>query len=220
MWEACAGKANLAGLRGDGERAAHLTAQAERTGQLSGNISLLNGVQLARGLAALGSERPGQAHHELNRMMDRQDSAYHMPQSVWALDYVAEAATACGHVDEARGVLRDIEAVTGTTTSPGVRRTLALTRLLLAEDDDMEQRFTEATTLGAAASPWYRARVNLAYGAWLRRQRRVVASRGPLRAAQTVFDALAAPAWTARAIRLLLTASARQTGGRHHRWAA
>lgn len=50
-------------------------------------------------------------------------------------------------------------------------------------------------------SAWllYRARLLLAYGSWLRRQRRIAASRAPLRAAREVFDALGAIPWGERA---------------------
>jgi DNA-binding CsgD family transcriptional regulator len=46
---------------------------------------------------------------------------------------------------------------------------------------------------------YQRARVLLAYGAWLRRQRRVAESRTPLRAARDAFDALGVSAWGERA---------------------
>ena len=42
-------------------------------------------------------------------------------------------------------------------------------------------------------------RLQLAYGAWLRRQRRVVESRAPLRAARDAFDALGVIPWGERA---------------------
>ena len=44
-----------------------------------------------------------------------------------------------------------------------------------------------------------RARLLLAYGAWLRRRRRVAESRAPLRAAGEAFEALAIPTWAERA---------------------
>ena len=51
----------------------------------------------------------------------------------------------------------------------------------------------------ALGSDQLRARLLLAYGAWLRRQRRVAESRAPLRAAREVFDALGAVPWGERA---------------------
>jgi len=79
VWAACAqlGQASLAGLRGEYERAKSLSAEVEQTALVAGNRSLLNGVQLTRGLAALGFHRPEEAFTELCRMMDRADQAYH-----------------------------------------------------------------------------------------------------------------------------------------------
>src|SRR5262249_2047426 len=47
--------------------------------------------------------------------------------------------------------------------------------------------------------PFDRARLLLAYGSWLRRQRRVAESRTPLRAAVGAFEALGAASYSERA---------------------
>ena len=47
--------------------------------------------------------------------------------------------------------------------------------------------------------PFQRGRLLLAYGAWLRRRRRVADSRSPLRSARDTFDALGAIQWAERA---------------------
>jgi ATP/maltotriose-dependent transcriptional regulator MalT len=186
---------------------------------LTGNRSLLNGVQLVRGLAALGSDAPEDAFAPLARMMDPADQAHHVPQSVWALDHFADAAALTGRVDDGRRVLRRFEALTRTTDAPGVQRPLALARALLANDDEAESRFAEARAVAAAASPWYRARLDLAHGAWLRRRRRVVESRDVLRSAQAVFDALGATGWTGRAQRELRAAGQRPQHAEQDGWA-
>jgi hypothetical protein len=167
VWTACAqlGQANLAGLHGDHTRAETLAAAVERVAVVAGNRALLNGVQLVRGLTALGVQAPDQAYGPLARMMDPSDVAYQMPQSVWALDQFADAAALTDRVDHARSVLHDIEGLTATTTAPGILRSMALARALLAEDDEAEARFDEARMLAAAASPWYRGRLDLAHGA-------------------------------------------------------
>ena len=54
--------------------------------------------------------------------------------------------------------------------------------------------------------PFMYARLLLAYGTWLRRQRRVTESRAPLRAARNAFDALPAIPWGERARRELRAA--------------
>ncbi len=76
---------------------------------------------------------------------------------------------------------------------------MALSLAILAGDDAAERRFGEARELAAAAPPWYRARLDLAYGAWLRRQGRLADSHGPLSSAHAVFGTLGAAAWAARA---------------------
>jgi DNA-binding NarL/FixJ family response regulator len=47
--------------------------------------------------------------------------------------------------------------------------------------------------------PFHRARLLLAHGVWLRRQRRPAESRAPLRAAREAFDALGTAPWGERA---------------------
>jgi DNA-binding CsgD family transcriptional regulator len=64
--------------------------------------------------------------------------------------------------------------------------------------------------LAARLAPFHRARVLLAQGAWLRRQRRPADSRAPLRTARDLFDALGTVPWAERA-RQELRASGERT---------
>ena len=201
VWAACAqlGRANLAGLHGDHERALSLSGEVERYALGTGNRSLLNGVQLARGFAALGDGRPDDAFAELRRMMDPADQAYQAPQCVFAVDYLAEAAALSGQRSLGSAMLSDVEELTGTTTAPGVRRAIALARAVLAQDEDAEERFAQAREYAAGAPAWFGARLDLAFGTWLRGQQRAAQARGPLRDAVAAFDSLGAAAWAARA---------------------
>jgi ATP/maltotriose-dependent transcriptional regulator MalT len=205
LWAACGrlGQGNLAALRGEVAAALDIGCEVEADAVKAGNRALLNGVQLIRGLAALGDGRPGDALDEFVRMVDRNDVAYQYPQCAWAIDYLAEAAALSGRGEEALGPLRHIEELAGGTTASGVVRALAYARAVLAAEDRAEVLFDEAVRLKAGAPPWYGARVDLAYGSWLRRHRRVAESRRPLEAAQPVFDALGAAAWSARAVQEL-----------------
>jgi len=132
-------------------------------------------------------------------MMDRTDQAYQAPQCAWAADYLADAAALSGHTARAAAVLACLEELVGDTTAPGVLRAMALSRAVLAGGDAAEQRFAEARELAAEAPPWYQARLDLAYGSWLRCQRRTAESHGPLTRAHAVFDALGVGAWAQRA---------------------
>jgi DNA-binding CsgD family transcriptional regulator len=72
-------------------------------------------------------------------------------------------------------------------------------RPLLAADSEAEAAYEEALAADQlAAWPFERARLQHAYGTWLRRQRRVVESRPMLRAAAETFDALGARPWADR----------------------
>jgi DNA-binding NarL/FixJ family response regulator len=51
--------------------------------------------------------------------------------------------------------------------------------------------------------PFQRARLQLAYGQWLRRQRRIADSRAVLRSARNTFDALGCAPWSEQARREL-----------------
>jgi len=70
---------------------------------------------------------------------------------------------------------------------------------MLAPPGEEERRFLDALGGGLSAWPFARARLQLAYGAWLRRSRRVSESRAPLRAARDAFDVLGGSPWGDRA---------------------
>ncbi|GAB2441687.1 ATP-binding protein [Nocardia tengchongensis] len=208
IWRACAvlGKANLAALRGLTADSEALLAEAERAAVLSGNESLLNGVQLSKGLSRLGCADPEGAYQQLRRMMDPSAPAHHPLQSHWAVDYLAEAAADADRIDDARMVLARMEPMLAYTQSLGVHRAARFAYAVLADIDEAEQRFEHAYELAAAASPWYCARLDLAYGTWLRRHRRVAESRTRLQSAHSVFNSLGASAWSVRAARELRAA--------------
>src|SRR6201999_673112 len=82
---------------------------------------------------------------------------------------------------------------------PWVETMLHYGKALLAAPEDAERFFLQG--LGPAAKKWpfLRARLLLAYGGWLRRQRRSAEARTPLREARDIFDALGASPWSDRA---------------------
>jgi hypothetical protein len=72
-------------------------------------------------------------------------------------------------------------------------------------------RSEEALASDLARWPFQRARIQLAYGQWLRRQRRVAESRAVLRAARDIFDTLGCAPWGEQA-RRELRASGERSG--------
>jgi DNA-binding CsgD family transcriptional regulator len=92
-----------------------------------------------------------------------------------------------------------LEPLAAQTPSSWFHAGMRYARPLLADDREAEPLFQAALDADPARWPVSRARLQLAYGAWLRRQRRVAESRAPLRAAREAFDALGAVPWSERA---------------------
>jgi len=90
--------------------------------------------------------------------------------------------------------------IPGTCIAVGLRHARAV---LAQTPGEAADRFDEA--LGADLTHWplQRARLLLAYGQWLRRQRRIADSRPPLREARDAFDAMGCAAWGDQARREL-----------------
>ncbi|MDG6105555.1 helix-turn-helix transcriptional regulator [Dactylosporangium aurantiacum] len=194
-----ASAAVLAALGGHPDRAAALAAEAEQRGVAAAVRPVLATVQLARGLNALAEGRHADAYGELCRMHDPGDPSFHAGLRCFALTDLVEAAAHSGHRDAAAQVVAELEVAGRVTSSPALHAGLRYARAVLADDARAEALFREALNAGTSRWPFSRARTQLAYGQWLRRQRRPVESRAPLRAACTTFDALGTAPWAERA---------------------
>jgi DNA-binding NarL/FixJ family response regulator len=95
--------------------------------------------------------------------------------------------------------MEELEAIALRTPSPSLHAGLRYARAVLARDAEAEPLFQAALQVTVGRSPFVRARVQLAYGEWLRRQRRTADSQAPLRAARETFDALGVIPWSERA---------------------
>ncbi|MEO5833871.1 MAG: AAA family ATPase [Nakamurella sp.] len=191
--------ATLNGLRGDPDIGVLFAADQVASRGRKPRSSLLAGIQLARGVTDLGAGRFESAYAELRRVFDPSDRSFHRAQRLWALGFLAEAAVHSGQRPEARAIFGDMVALAGENPSPAVTLAFALTAAILADDDSAQAEYESANRSGIGQIPWHRARLELAHGTWLRRRRRVLESRGPLRAARTTFDELGITTWAARA---------------------
>ena len=106
-------------------------------------------------------------------MFDPADPAFHPTERFHGVMSLAEAALHCGRAEDARTVIAALEADAAVTPSPTLHLHLAYARAVLADDDEAEDLFTAALGADLVRWPWLRARLELAYGSWLRRQRRV-----------------------------------------------
>lgn len=195
----CATQAEIAALRGDHRRADLLAAEAEQTSLAAGARPVLATVQVARGLSALGEGRFADAFAHLRRMHDPADPAYQVALRCYALPELTEAAVRSGHADEVSEVVRELERSAKSTSSPALSLGLDHARAVLAGGDDAEDLFIAALSADLTGWPFHRARLQLAFGEWLRRRRRSAESRPHLRAARETFDALGIKPWSERA---------------------
>ncbi|MER5195662.1 ATP-binding protein [Streptomyces sp. NPDC002755] len=197
-------QARTAALQGRHERALELAGEAERIALPVAARPVLATAQLARGLAAMGAGRFGEAFGHLRRMHDPTDAAHQTALRCSALIELTDAAVHCGEGDSARAVIAGMERAAPRSSSPALHSGLSYARAVLADDADAEARFTQALDGTLCTWPFDRARLQFAFGQWLRRQRRVMDSRVQLRAARDTFDALGTIPWADRARQELL----------------
>jgi DNA-binding CsgD family transcriptional regulator/tetratricopeptide (TPR) repeat protein len=206
-------QALLAAVCGDRDLVTQLTAEV-RTILLplsfNSNLALL---VKARVLSALGLGLYSEAMEHCRRIFDPKDPSYHPFNRSWGLTDLAEAAAHTGNQDEARKQLHELEEIGNQTPSPMLHLNIRFARALLAADAKAEASFESALTCESMLRrPFMRARLQLAWGEWLRRHQRVMESRTPLRLARETFDALGALPWGERARQEL-----RATGEVSHR---
>ena len=189
----------VAGLRGNDPDFEERIAGPERELRSMRGGPLLAPAHLARGAAALGEGRYERAAHHLWPVFDEADPAFHRFMR-WpaVLDFV-EAAARSGHLERAKGVKAELEAIAARSGAPLLLVQLACARPLLADDKDAEALFEVALGQDRSAYVYPRARTLFSFGSWLRRQRRDVESRAPLREAIELFDVLGATRWSDRA---------------------
>jgi DNA-binding CsgD family transcriptional regulator len=195
-------QAAIAGMTGDAVRAKELLGKAESEWALVtvGDTARKATVEVALGLTALAEGRHVDAYDHLYRMCDPDHPSYHYMHHNWVIDYLAEAAVHSGRRQEVKAVVARSAQDARHTPSPALHRALAYARAVLAEDGDAEELYKEALAAPEIGSwPLHEARLRLAYGSWLRRQRRIADARVQLRSARDRFDALSITVWGERA---------------------
>jgi DNA-binding CsgD family transcriptional regulator len=204
--------AMLLSLSGDVQVARSMADRVEQSAGTQRLNNLLACVQLARGFCWLRSGRPADAYADFRRLFDPGDVAFHESERIHAIAPLAEAARNAGLEEDARAVLAGMEAVAGQTSIPTLQIHLEYARAVLAPDDTAaEPLLRAAMSRDLTRWAWHRARIELAYGSWLRRRRRMTASRSPLRAARATFELIGARTWAEQAATELRAAGERTT---------
>jgi ATP/maltotriose-dependent transcriptional regulator MalT len=205
QWEAAADTviSLVAAMRGDEQKAERLAARAEMVAEPVGANITVAFAQFGKVLAALASGRHVDAYAYAERLFDAADAAYHPVISSWLIADLVEAARHIDRLDAARTRVAQVEAMAGERPGTWIALVLRHARALVAEPAEAGVRFEEALASDLTRWPFQRARIQLAYGQWLRRQRHVAESRAVLRAARDTFDALGCEPWGEQARREL-----------------
>jgi DNA-binding CsgD family transcriptional regulator len=179
--------------RGDVDAARRRADDAEQVLVAARRFPMLALVQRARGVAALAEGQAHDAFQQLMRVYDPADSAHFPNYQMLMLGDLTEAAVLGGFLDDLRPVVAQLEPVAAQSQSPALTVGLGYARAVLTGDYDV------ALADDLADWPFDRARLQLTYGASLRRSHRITDSRPQLRAAAATFDGLGATPWADRA---------------------
>jgi DNA-binding CsgD family transcriptional regulator len=188
-----------AALRGNEPDLDAMLAEPERTLLAMKGGALLAPAHLARGAAALGEGRHEDAFRHLWPVFDERDPAFHRFMRWPAVLDLVEAGGRGEHAAQVAEAMGELEEIANRSEPPILRAGLSCARPLVAGDDRAEALFAAALEQDLTSHPFLRPRTLFSFGRWLRRQRRSADSRGPLRDAIDLFDALGATRWSDRA---------------------
>jgi DNA-binding CsgD family transcriptional regulator len=193
-------QAIIAAMRGQLDVATTLSLEAEGVAMTAGATHMLAYIHVARSLAALADGRADEAYQELLHIYDPADPAHHLVPSCWYVGDLAEAAAYSDNRDQARALIQQLEPMVEGSRSRWIQSAFNYAHAQLADDAHFEERFRDAFSHAQAGRwPFQRARLQLSYGTWLRRQRRVSDARIALRSARDGFDSIGTPGWADRA---------------------
>ncbi|QAY72700.1 helix-turn-helix transcriptional regulator [Agromyces protaetiae] len=202
-------QAKVAALQGNLSQVESFAAEAERIALPVGARNVLASAQHARAIAALGEGDYEQALSRLLRIHQPTSESHQLALKYQTLTDIADAAYHSGRPDSALPVLAEMKRVARLAPSDELLDSIRLAAALLSSDGDTDGRFSAALANDFSHRPFTRARIELAYGEWLRRQRRIADSREYLRSARETFDALGTRPFGERARRELRAAGER-----------
>ncbi|MGW2937559.1 ATP-binding protein [Streptomyces sp. NPDC001156] len=215
VWLALKAAAGLvAALRGEAEGAVRSIRELRAHSLFAGMPFVTVLAQQVDGLLALFDGRATEAYDILACAFDSADPRYHSVSRWLLAPDLADAAVAAGTVEHARELLAELPELASRLPSEMMVVAHAYTDAVLAPDDTAEERYAAALTVLPASWTLARARLHLHHGRWLRRQRRYVDARNPLRTARDEFDRIGAQPWAEMA-REQLRATGESNGRRH-----
>jgi DNA-binding CsgD family transcriptional regulator len=152
------------------------------------------------GMAALAEGRFVAAYAQLRHLFSSDGEALHHRVSYLGIADLAAAAVRAERELEARALVDRVLAPLDAAAGPRLHQLAERARGLLAEPAQAEAHFDKGLSDPVGDRwPFERAQLQLDYGEWLRRQRRINDAKPVLGAALETFRNLAAPPWIRRA---------------------
>ena len=190
--------ATVEAVRGrEAEARAHLE-EALAIGQRSGSTFLTGIAEWRLGFLELALGRPAEAAARMLAVTDLQRPDANPLVALPAVPDAVETVARCGGSAELGGRLGAFEQWASTAPVEAPRALLARCQAILGTRPE-EEAFNEAIERGEALPPFERARVELLFGEWLRRERRRQDARVHLRRALEMFRSLGTAPFAERA---------------------
>ncbi|MFE5079467.1 helix-turn-helix transcriptional regulator [Streptomyces mirabilis] len=203
--ETVAGSADLttaivAAMRGEHDQVAPLLARVRAAIDTSEYRGFAARIWQTAGLAALAQGNYVTAYAQFSRLFAADGTPLHHHFSYLAVADLAAAAVRAERHLEARTLVERALARVDPAPGPRLEQLTARARGLLAEPDRAEAHFAAPLADPTGDTwPFERAQLQLDYGEWLRRQRRINDAKPLLVTALETFRRLGAAPWTRRA---------------------
>jgi DNA-binding CsgD family transcriptional regulator/tetratricopeptide (TPR) repeat protein len=192
--------ATVLAMRGDIDRVQPLLTGALTSADGTEYRSVAARARHAAGLAALAGGGYLTAYAQLRQLFDTDGMPLHHHVSYLGIADLAAAAVRAERHLEARTLVDRALALVDPASGPRLHQLTARARGLLAEPAEAEAHFDKGLSDPAGEVwPFDRAQLQLDYGEWLRRQRRINDAKPVLGAALETLRRLGAAAWTRRA---------------------
>jgi DNA-binding CsgD family transcriptional regulator len=167
-------------------------------GQRTGSTFLAGVAEWTFGLIELAGGRNAEAAARLLAVTDPRQPGANPMVAMAAFPDAVEAVARCGRADELGEGFAAFEGWAMAAPTGAHLALLARCQALLGKRPP-EEAFAEAIEHAPAVPPFQRARTELLYGEWLRRERRRTEARAHLRAALELFHKVGAAPWADRA---------------------
>jgi DNA-binding CsgD family transcriptional regulator len=203
--ETVAGSADLttaivAAMRGEHDQVAPLLARVRAAVDMGEYRGFAARIWQTAGLAALAQGNYVTAYAQLSHLFAADGTPLHHHFSYLAVADLAAAAVRAERHLEARTLLERALARVDPAPGPRLEQLAARARGLLAEPGSAEAHFAAPLADPTGDTwPFERAQLQLDYGEWLRRQRRINDAKPILVTALETFRRLGAAPWTRRA---------------------